>query len=939
MLRPDPVHIQDVVQRLREKKKVDVGGLYGSSQTLFVAELSKHVPQVVFIIAEEHLERVGRELTKLIPETVIIDARNPFYQSSTLIITTHDMLMHDLQQKETIELRTHEGVDVEHLQQRLQATGFTREDIVEEENEYALRGGIMDILEPHGIPVRLEFYGDKVFSIRTFNTQSQRSIESIDKATFTLARLERPTQPLITSIKKEAVMVSEQPISGHQYQVVLGTKGDVQYNFTPARKYFGDIRSLREDMARKQYSYIFCIPYPTLAEKLRSLLGEIAVLYTSIEEGFVDEQTNTVYLTEAEIFGEIRRARKVFRGPFIDDLMGLKENDYVVHIDYGIGQFKGLTFIELEQRKVECLRIDYAGADKVYLPIERLNLLERYITTDVRPPHLSRLGSELWLKAKRRVRKSTERLALNLLQLYARRMQVHGFAFSPDTFEMAELEATFPYEETEDQQKAIDDVKHAMESPRPQERLICGDVGYGKTEIALRAAFKAALDSKQTMILCPTTLLALQHYTTFKKRLEPFPVTVGMVSRFRKKEEIREILQNFASGKIDIVIGTHRLLQPDVQYKDLGLLIIDEEQRFGVAQKEKIKQHKPGLDILYLSATPIPRTLYMALTGLRDISNIYTPPPGRKDIVTKIIYYNIDEIKKTITFEIQRGGQVFFIHNRIQTIETVRKKLHTLLPQYRICVIHGRMRESVSEQRMVAFLRGDYEILLSTAIVESGLDMPRVNTIIVDNAHTFGLADLHQLRGRVGRSNIQAYAYFIIPSASRMSDEVNKRLGALTSYTSLGSGFRLALRDMEIRGVGNILGKEQSGYIHAIGYYHYIKMLRESIDTLQGKFIQHEPILDLKMDAYFPDDYIQSAYERTALYKRILDVESEFELASIKDEIIDRFGQYPQEVANLFILSNIRLHAKQCGATEVIRKGEEFVFYKEGNVLHRRSLD
>ncbi len=939
MLPFDLFQIDDVIQRLHQKKEVTIGGLYGSSLTLFLTELSQHVPQVVFLTGEDYYERIGRELTKIVPETVLIDARNPFYQPSTLIITTQDTFKQKLQRKEPIELCTHQSVDMESLQRRLNATGFSREDIVEEENEYALRGGIMDILEPNGIPIRIELYGDKIFSIRKFNTQNQRSIEPIERITFTLARLNDPALPFTTLIEQDAVVVSEHSLATSHSLLVLGTGGDVQYSFSPARKYFGDVKGLREDMAQKKYSYKFCIPYPTLAEKLRSLLGEIAVYHVPIEEGFVDERTNTIYVTETEIFGEIKRARRVFRGPFIDDLMGLKENDYVVHTDYGIGQFRGLTYIEIEQRKVECLRIDYAGSDKVYLPIERLNLLERYITTDERPPRLSRLGSDLWLKAKKRVRKSAERLAMDLLKLYAQRMQAQGFVFSPDTFEMEELEAMFPYEETEDQQKAIDNVKHGMESSRPQERLICGDVGYGKTEIALRAAFKAALDSKQTMLLCPTTLLALQHYNTFAKRLEPFPVTVEMVSRFRKKEKIREILQNFTTGKIDIVIGTHRLLQPDVQCKDLGLLIIDEEQRFGVAQKEKMKQVKPGIDILYLSATPIPRTLYMALTGLKDISNIYTPPPGRKDIVTKIMYYNVDEIKRAITFEIERGGQVFFVHNRIQTIETVRKKLHMLLPHFRISVIHGRMKESMSEKRMVAFLHGDYDILLSTAIVESGLDMPRVNTIIVDNAHMFGLADLHQLRGRVGRSNIQAYAYFIIPSTSRMSDDVNKRLGALTSYTSLGSGFRLALRDMEIRGVGNLLGKEQSGSIHSIGYYHYVKMLRESIDTLQGKPVQHEPILDLKMDAYFPSDYIQSGYERTALYKRILDVESEFELDSIKQEIIDRFGQYPQEVANLFVLSQIRLHAKHIGATEVIRKGEEFIFYKEGSVIQRRLLE
>lgn len=503
---------------------------------------------------------------------------------------------------------------------------------------------------------------------------------------------------------------------------------------------------------------------------------------------------------------------------------------------------------------------------------------------------------------------------------------------------MNELEASFPYEETPDQKKAIQDVKLDMETPKPAERLICGDVGYGKTEIALRAAFKAALDSKQTMILCPTTLLAFQHYTTFKKRLEPFPLTVEMVSRFRKKEELKKILKDLAKGGIDIAIGTHRLLQPDVQFEDLALLIIDEEQRFGVVQKEKIKNLKPGIDTFYLSATPIPRTLYMGLTGLKDISNIYTPPPGRKDIITKIIYYDEDEIRKIIQVELSRSGQVIFLHNRIQTIETVRAKLHKIMPSLKICLLHGQMREDITAKRMVDFLEAKYDLLLSTAIVESGLDMPRVNTIIVDYAHRFGLADLHQLRGRIGRSDVQGYAHFIIPSRRRITDEANKRLSALASYTSLGSGFRLALRDMEIRGVGNLLGKEQSGHVNSIGYRLYIKILGKAVSELQGKKILQEPILDLKMEAYFPSSYIEKTYERTALYKRLLDIESEFELKKIAEEIVDRFGKYPEEVKNLFLLSKIRLRARELGATEVVRRGKQFVFHKEGKVIHRTGI-
>lgn len=940
MLRPDLLHftLETLLEKTRTKKNVTVGGLYGSAITLFIAELKKKHVHLVVVTTEERIEHYARELKKLIPETLLVDDYHLFYRPTHLIITTPDSLYHELQIQERVELITHQHLDREHLLMQLHATGFTREDIVEEENEYAVRGGIIDIFERENVPTRIEFYGDKIFSIRRFNTQNQRSIEPLKQQTLTLARLNLSPKPLVELVDKQALVVSEVELDLPFPIVHLVAEGEIQYRFTPARKYFGDLRMLREDIARKEYTYTFCIPHHAVAEKLQSVLGDIDVYPISIEEGFINHDEKSIYLTETELFGERKKPRHAYRGPFVDDLMGLREGDYVVHSDYGIGQFKGLTLIDIEERKVECLRIDYAGTDKVYLPIERMNLLERYIATDERPIRLSKLGSELWLKTKKRVKKSTERLALDLVRLYSQRMKEKGFSFSKDTFEMKELEATFPYEETEDQLKAINDVKLNMESWRPQERLICGDVGYGKTEIALRAAFKATLDSKQTMLLCPTTLLAFQHYNTFKKRLAPFPVTVEMLSRFRKKKEVQTIAEGIASGKIDMVIGTHRVLQPDIQFKDLGLLIIDEEQRFGVEQKEKIKKLKPGIDVLYLSATPIPRTLYMALTGIKDISNIYTPPPGRKDIITKVMYFDSDEIRKNIASEIERGGQVFFVHNRIKTIETVRAKLHTLLPHLRICLLHGRMREHITAQRMVAFLNKDYDVLLSTAIVESGLDMPRVNTIIVDNAHTFGLADLHQLRGRVGRSDIQGYAYFIVPSRSRMSEEANKRLGALASYTFLGSGFRLALRDMEIRGIGNLLGKEQTGYINAIGYHHYIKILQESVSELKGKRVLHEPILSVTMDAYFPTTYIESAYERTALYKRLLDVESTVELKSIRNEIVDRFGQYPREVNNLFLLSQLRLQAQTVGATEVVQKGNTFIFYREGTIVHERIL-
>ncbi|MEO0190295.1 MAG: transcription-repair coupling factor, partial [candidate division WOR-3 bacterium] len=674
-----------------------------------------------------------------------------------------------------------------------------------------------------------------------------------------------------------------------------------------------------------------------IRESYENAVKKINQVETELKEGFIDINKKIVYLTESDIYGFIPRKKTKFKGLFIDDLKGLKIDDYVVHNDFGIGQFKGLAHIDFEGRKVECLRIDYAGGDKVYLPVERLNQLERYIGSEGRPPKLSKIGSELWSKTKERVKKATEVLARDLINLYARRRLSPGFAFSKDSAEMQELEAGFPFEETLDQKKAIDDVKGDMESPEPTERLICGDVGFGKTEIAVRAAFKAALDSKQTMVLCPTTILAFQHYNTFSRRLKDFPVRIEMVSRFKSRNELKKILKDISEGKIDIVIGTHRLLTPDVVFKDLGLLIIDEEQKFGVLQKEKIKRLKSEIDVIYLSATPIPRTLYMSLVGIKNISVIHTPPAGRKEIITKIINFDDDEIKKIINFELTRGGQIFFVHNRIQTIETVKERLQKIIPKLRICLLHGRIKSEISEKKIIEFIEGKYDLLLSTAIIESGIDMPRVNTIIVNEAEKFGLADLHQLRGRVGRSEIQGYAYFIV--ATRITEETQKRLSALISYTTLGSGFRLAIRDMEIRGVGNILGKEQSGFVNAIGYHHYIKILNNVIQELKGKEISFEPVLNLRISGYIPADYIPSAYERTAIYKRLMDVQSEYELKILKEELIDRFGKYPETVENLFTISRIKLLALNINASEVNQSKDVIQFFYKGKLIKSLPLN
>ncbi|MCX7995880.1 MAG: transcription-repair coupling factor [candidate division WOR-3 bacterium] len=926
--------IDDILELLTHQKILSVSGFAGSALSIFVIEIAKKCESVLYITDKNNLERYGREITAIVPDAILIDENNPFFETANITIADEEFFSRKILVRKNFDFKIGTTIDRDELLALFSASGLQKEEIVEEEGEFAVRGGIIDFFAHNSEPVRFELDGDKIVSIRKFNPLNQRSFEILNSFSVKLA-LPGISTSLSNSITEKSIVITEKKLNFDCRQLLLNTPSQFSLSLSPAPKYFGNLRQLHRDMDEKIYTYKFLFR-PSLIASLESILGPLLYIPLPVKEGFIDLSRKIVFLSESDVYGTLPKKKPKFKGLFIDDLKGLKHGDYVVHNDFGIGQFTGLTEIDFEGKKVECLRIDYAEGDKVYLPVEKMNLIERYIGYQERPPRLSKIGGELWIKTKEQVKKATEFLARELINLYARRQLTSGFAFSPDSFEMAELEAGFPFEETPDQKKAIEDVKRDMESPRPQERLICGDVGFGKTEIAIRAAFKAALDSKQTMILCPTTILAFQHYNTFTKRLREFPVRVEMVSRFQKRNELKRILKDIAEGKVDIIIGTHRLLAPDVVFKDLGLLIIDEEHRFGVMQKDKIKKIKSGIDVIYLSATPIPRTLYMSLAGIKDITVMYTPPRGRKEIITKIIHFDDEEIKKIIQFEMSRGGQIFFVHNRIQTIEMVRERLQRLLPELRICVLHGKINSQISERKMIEFLEGKYDLLLATAIIESGIDMPNVNTIIVNEADRFGLADLHQLRGRVGRSEIQGYAYFIIPS--RMTDEAKKRLSALVSYTTLGSGFRLAIRDMEIRGVGNILGKEQSGYINAIGYHHYVKILNNVLCELQGREFTLEPILNLKIPSYIPSDYVASPYERTAIYKRLMEVQSEYELKGLQEELIDRFGKYPDTVENLFTIAKIRLMAISLNAQEVQQIKDRIRFFSAGKLLKEVKL-
>jgi transcription-repair coupling factor (superfamily II helicase) len=639
-------------------------------------------------------------------------------------------------------------------------------------------------------------------------------------------------------------------------------------------------------------------------------------------------------LSDAELFGwrrpEPRRRVQPRALPPEASFADLNIGDYVVHIEYGIGRFAGLQKRILDNSEREYLVIEYAGNDLLYVPIHQADRLSRYVGADDRPPQLSKLGTQDWHRAKESARQAVEEVARELLELYAARSEVVGHAFSPDTPWQNELEASFPYVETEDQLRALAEVKADMERPQPMDRLICGDVGYGKTEVALRAAFKAVMDGKQVALLVPTTVLAQQHFMTFSRRLLPFPVRVEMLSRFRSPAEQRQILYDLAEGRVDIVIGTHRLLQPDVRFKDLGLLIIDEEQRFGVTHKEHLKRMRTEVDVLTLTATPIPRTLYMSLTGIRDISMIQTPPEERLPVVTHVGIYNPNLVRQAILREIDRGGQVFFVHNRVQTIDTVAARLRQLVPEAEFVVAHGQMDEQRLEVIMNAFARGDFDVLVTTSIIESGLDIPNANTLIVDRADWFGLAQLYQLRGRVGRGAHQAYAYFFHPRTSRLTPEARARLETIGEQTELGAGMSIAMRDLEIRGAGDLLGTRQSGHIAAVGFHLYTQLLAQAVRHLKGESPPPQlPVttsgvtIDLPVPAYIPTTYVSEPSLRIQLYRRMAEIDSPQRLQEMREELTDRFGPLPRAVQGLLFQIEVKLLAHRAGATAISAEGTQ----------------
>jgi transcription-repair coupling factor (superfamily II helicase) len=917
------------------------------------------------------------------------------------------------------------------LLRRWQGIGYEMEDIVEVPGQMSKRGGIIDIFPPRNqLPVRIEFFGDQIESMRFFDPENQRSTSSVSSLTVTPARefvsigdsCDMAPGSVLDYLSSDALLVLDDPrgieltvarLNEEAQELKAGKveRGDLPENspspylaweelssqiedkhrlalatwdaaqgrgqalpFIPVQSYGSQLEMFLKTAKRMVEQRQRVVVVSHQANRLAELLqkedihtspasqmeqvppsGSITVLQGSLDGGWRMDDSLAL-ITDVELFGFVKQPRAVKKRPIPHQwfLPQLTPGDYVVHVDHGIARFHGLTMMSSNGTEREYLVLEYAGGDRLYVPTERIDRVSRYIGAGDQTPHLSRLRTPEWQRTKNRVKESVAEIARELLDLYATREVASGFAFSADSLWQQELEASFPYMETADQIEAIMAVKEDMEETKPMDRLICGDVGYGKTEIALRAAFRAVMNNKQVAILVPTTVLAQQHFLTFTERLQTFPLRVEMLSRFCPSEKEREILQGLAQGTVDICIGTHRLLQKDVTFKDLGLAIIDEEQQFGVVQKEKLKQIRREVDTLALSATPIPRTLHMSLTGIRDMSIVGTPPEERLSVKTYVGAYDATLIRQVLLRELDRNGQVFFVHNRVQSIALAARKLQDLVPEARITMAHGQMPEEQLEKVMTDFIAGKYDILVTTTIIQLGLDMPNVNTLIIDQADRFGLAQLYQLRGRVGRGMNQAYAYLFFDEGKQLTFQANKRLRTIMEATELGSGFAIAMKDLEIRGAGNLLGVKQSGHIAALGFDLYCQLLAEAVEELKGKQVgevrasviaseaKQSPAISLPLDAHIPEEYVPNLNTRLSLYHRLARVEGVEEMEDVAREFQDRFGPLPEPVENLLYMVKIRVLAMKAEVSSIATEGRQIAIRRERAVIAsvaKQSLD
>jgi transcription-repair coupling factor (superfamily II helicase) len=867
----------------------------------------------------------------------------------------------------TLTLTTRDRLDRELLIEGLALAGYERVDTVGGVGQWAARGGIVDIFSPaHASPARVEFFGDEIESIRLFDPTSQRSTATLDEVVVLPVEPSTPRDArLMTYLPANAPVIVDSPrlldepvaegaptlealIEGRQrVELALMTTsarpraGEVTLDAHAVTGFAGKFAQLCAEIERWRHEgfrvrlvagdarqgdqlHDILREHQLEAAVTDSLGGEegLAIVVGECSSGFTIAALGLVVLTEHEIFGARRRSLrrpKYQRGAPVTAFTDLEVNDLIVHEDHGIGRYLGLKTMKVETREADFLLLEYAEGNQLYLPVERLELISKYLGGEESAARLDRLGGAAWQRVKESVRAALREMAEELLKLYAQRAVAEGHAFSTDTPWQREFEAAFRFEETPDQLRAIKDVKGDMLCERPMDRLVAGDVGYGKTEVALRAAFKAVADGRQVAVLVPTTVLAHQHWSTFADRFGPFPAKVELLSRFRSPKEQKTVVEGLKSGAVDVVIGTHRLLSKDVAFKNLGLLVVDEEHRFGVAHKERMKQLRTSVDVLALTATPIPRTLYMSLSGVRDMSVIETPPIDRLPIETVVRRFSKSVIREALTRELERGGQVFFVHNRIQSLTSMANLIQSLVPEARVLMAHGQMKERELEATMVKFITGQADVLVSTAIVESGLDIPASNTIIVNRADRFGLAQLYQLRGRVGRERQQAYCYLLVPADGRVDEQAQKRLRVLQELTELGSGFKLAMRDLEIRGAGNLLGAQQHGHIAAVGYDLYSKLLAEAVRELQGQpsTAAVDPVISAPAEGFLPEEYVPEVNQRLALYKRLAGAADEETVADIRTELADRFGAPPREVEQLIDVVRIRLAARRLGVEKV----------------------
>ncbi|HLJ61301.1 MAG TPA: transcription-repair coupling factor [bacterium] len=890
-----------------------------------------------------------------------------------------------------VVLRAGERARLEDVVARLAAGGYERTDLVHARGEMAVRGGLIDVFpSTEDRPLRIEWTGDEVESVRTFDPDTQRTLAVIGETTVLAARLSPSDRLLLPEALPDPVCVLDEPAelerqaralyehAAAAYQRAVETEripadvavplarweqiagaletrrtvalstlhrppgGDaVEVGFGAVESFAGQMDALVQHARQWIAEHRRIVVASRQGHRIAELLAEHAipaaltdavdalpdpgralVVPHPLTEGFALDDLTLV--TDSEILGWHRRPKKLRwlrDGSRLGSWTELTPGDLVVHVHHGIGLYRGLERLAFGDGERDYLHLEYAQGDALYVPTDQIALVQRYVGVDGQPPQINRLGGTEWEREKRRVRERTREMARELLQLYAARERAQGHAFPPDTPWQREMEDAFAYEETPDQLKAIEDVKRDMEAARPMDRLVCGDVGYGKTEVALRAAFKAVMDGRQVAVLVPTTLLAQQHYTVFRERFAAFPVHVDMLSRFRTPKEQKAIVDAAQAGTVDVLIGTHQLLNKAITFRGLGLVIIDEEQRFGVAHKERLKQLRTHVDVLTLTATPIPRTLHMSLAGLRDLSVMETPPDVRQPIRTFIREDDPALIQEAINRELERGGQVYVVHNRVDTIERAARRIREAAPGARVAVAHGQMPEARLEQVMLDFLGGRYDILVCTTIVEIGLDIPRVNTIIIEHAHRLGLAQLYQLRGRVGRADRQAYAYLLYPRHARLTHEAEQRLVAMREFVELGSGLRLAMRDLEIRGAGNLLGAEQHGHLAAVGFDLYMRLLEEAVREVRGERVAEAPetTVDLDVEAYLPEDYIAAPNQRMAAYRRLADARSLDDVGAALDELRDRYGPLPEPVKTLGGVIRLRVAARGLGIAAISR--------------------